>query len=201
MVTFSFSLFQVEEILLLLQLQLMSFSRCSIILFCVVVVQLLSHVQLFMTPWTAACQASMSFIISRSLLHCSMSIEMVIPSNHLILCHPFLILSSIFPSIRVFSKESAFCIRQPKCWSFSFSLSPSNEYSGLIYFRIDLLDLFCVTRWLRYLAYLAFYQSKVKNTFSRQVWVQTPPLTKCEILGKLFSFVTSYFPQPYKRCN
>ena len=94
-------------------------------------VQLLSGVQLFSTPWTTACQASLSFTISQSLLKL-LSIELVKPSNHLILCHPLLLLRSIFPSIRVFSNESVPCIRWPKDWSFSFSISPSNEYSGLI---------------------------------------------------------------------
>ena len=101
---------------------------------CVVVVQSLSCVRLFVTPWTAACQASLSFTISWSLLKL-MCIELVIPSNHLILCRS-LLLPSVFPSIRVFSNESALCIRWPK-YSFSFSISPSNEYSGLISFRID----------------------------------------------------------------
>ena len=96
-----------------------------------------------MTPWTAACQASTSFTISQSLLKL-MSIESVMPSNHLILCHPLLLLPSIFPSIRVFSNELALCIRWPKYWSFSFRTSPSNEYSGLISFRIHWLDLFAV---------------------------------------------------------
>ena len=95
-----------------------------------------------MTPWTVACQASLSFTISWSLLK-FMSIESMMPSNHLILCHP-LLLPSIFPSIRVFSSESALHIRWPKYWHFSFSISPSNEYSGLISFRIDWLDLFAV---------------------------------------------------------
>ena len=99
-------------------------------------VQSLSPVQLSSTPWTAAHQASLSFTNSQSLLKL-MSIESVMPSNHLTLCHPLLLLPSIFPSIRVFSNESALCIRWPKCWSFSFSLSPSSEYSGLISFRID----------------------------------------------------------------
>ena len=103
-------------------------------------VQSLSHVQLFMTPWTAACQASLSITNSRSLLKL-MSIELVMPSNHLILCCSLLLLPSIFPSIRVFSKESVLCIRWPKYWSFSFSISPSNEDSGLISFSIDWLDL------------------------------------------------------------
>ena len=88
-------------------------------------VQLLSHVQLFATPWTAACQASLSITNSRSLLKL-MSIELVMPSNHLILCHPLLLLPSIFPSIRVFSSESALLMRCPKYWSFGFSISPSN---------------------------------------------------------------------------
>ena len=99
-------------------------------------VQLLSHVQLFVTPWTAACQTSLSITNSLSLLKL-MSIELVMPSNHLILSHPLLLLPSIFPSIKVFSTESVLCIRWPKYWSFSFSISPSNEYSGLISSRID----------------------------------------------------------------
>ena len=93
-----------------------------------------------MTAWTAECQAFLSFIIYWSLLKL-MSIESVMPSNHLILCLPLLLLPSIFPSIRVFSNESALCVRWPKYWSFSFSISPSNEYSGLISFRKDWLDL------------------------------------------------------------
>ena len=100
-------------------------------------VQLLSHVQLFVTPWTEAHQASLSFTISQSLQK-FMPIESVMPSNHLIFCRP-LLLPSIFPSIRVFSNESGLHIRWPKYWSFSFNISPSNEYSGLISFRIDLI--------------------------------------------------------------
>ena len=96
-----------------------------------------------MTPWTAAHQASLSITSSRGLLKL-MSIELVMPSNHLILYHPLLLLPSIFPSIRVFSNESVFHIRWPKSWSFSFSISPSNEYSGLISFRMDWLDLLAV---------------------------------------------------------
>ena len=94
-------------------------------------IQLLSHVRLFATPWTAARQASLSITNSQSLLKL-MSIESVMSANHLILCHPFLLLPSIFPNIRVFSKESVLCIKWPKYWSFSFSISPSGEYSGLI---------------------------------------------------------------------
>ena len=95
------------------------------------------------TPWTPARQASLSFSISQSLLKL-MSIESVMPSNHLILCHPYLPLPSIFPIIRVFSNESVLCISWPKYWCFSFSISPSNEYSGLISFRIDWFDLHAV---------------------------------------------------------
>ena len=100
--------------------------------------QLLSHVQLFATPWTAACQASLTIAISQSLLKL-MSIDLVMPSNHLILYCPLLLLPSIFPSIRVFSNESVLHIRWPKYGSFSFSISPSNEYSGLISFRMHWL--------------------------------------------------------------
>ena len=106
-------------------------------------VQSLSHVLLFAAPWTAARQASLSITNSRSLLKL-MSIESVMPSNHLILCRPLLLLPSIFPSIRVFSNESALRIRWPEYWSYSFNISPSNEYSGLISFRMDWLDLLAV---------------------------------------------------------
>ena len=99
-------------------------------------------------PWTAAHQASLSFTVSWSLLRL-MSIESVMPSNHLILCHLLLLLPSIFPSIRVFSSESALCIRWPKYWSLIFSISPSNEYSGLISFRIDWFDLLAVQGTLK----------------------------------------------------
>ena len=106
-------------------------------------VQSISRVQLFVTPWTAAGQASLSITSSWSLLKL-MSIESVMPSNNLILCDPLLRLPSIFPSIRVFSNESVLHIRWPKYWSFSFSMSPPNEYSGQITFRIDQLDLLAV---------------------------------------------------------
>ena len=111
-------------------------------------VQLLSRVQLFVTPWTAARQASLSITISRSLLKL-MSIESVMPSNHLILCHHLLLLPSIFPSIRVFSNESALHIRWPKYWSFNFSIGPSNKYSRLISFMIDWFDLLAVKGTLK----------------------------------------------------
>ena len=103
------------------------------------VVRLPSRVRLFATPWTAACQASLSLTISRSLSK-FMSIASVMPSNHLILCRPLFLLPSIFPSIRDFSNESAVHIRWPKYWSFSFSISPSSEHSGLISFKIDWFD-------------------------------------------------------------
>ena len=106
------------------------------------IVQLLGCVRLFVTPWTAACQGFLSFTISQSLLRFT-SIELVMPSNHLV-CHPLLFLPSIFPSIRVFSSELALCIRWPKYWSFSFSINPSSEYSGLISFRVDWFDLLAV---------------------------------------------------------
>ena len=111
-------------------------------------VQSLSHVRLFVTHWTEACQASLSITKFKSLL-ILMSIEMVMPSNHLILCCPILLLPSIFLSIRIFSNESALHIRWPKYRSFSFSISPSNEYSGIISFRMDWLDLHAVQETLR----------------------------------------------------
>jgi len=111
-------------------------------------VQLLSHVQLFETPWTAARQASLSITNYWSLLKL-MPIESVMPSNYLILCHPLLLLTSIFPSIRVFSNEAVLCIRWPKYWSFIFNISPSNEHSGLISFRMDWLDVLAVQGTLK----------------------------------------------------
>ena len=116
-----------------------------------VAVQSLSLVQLFVTPWTAAHQAPLSFTNSRSLLKLT-STESVMPSNHLIPCHPLLLLPSIFSSIRVFSNGSVLCIRGPKYWSFSFSISPSSEYSGLISFSIDWFDLLAVQRPLKSLS-------------------------------------------------
>ena len=111
-------------------------------------VESLSHVQLFVTHGLQARQASLSFTISWSLLKLR-SIESVMQSSHLILCHPLLLLPSIFTSIRVFSSESVLCIRWPKYWSFSFTISLSNEYSGLISFRIDWLDLLAVQETLK----------------------------------------------------
>ena len=141
-----------------LELQPVSWPRCFLAHFSSV--QSLSRVQLFVTPWTAACQGSLSITNSRSLLKL-MSIESVMPFNHLILCRPLLLPPSIFASIRVFSSESVFRIRWPKYWSFSFSTSLSNEYSGLIFFRIDLLDLLAVQGTLKSL--LQHHSSKARS--------------------------------------
>ena len=111
-------------------------------------VQFLSRIQFFATPWTAAWQTSLSITNSQSLLKL-MCIDSVMASNHLILCHPLLLLHSIFPSIRLFSKDSVLCIKWPKNWSFSFSISPSDEYSGLISFRVDWFDLLAVQEILK----------------------------------------------------
>ena len=108
-------------------------------------VQLLSRVLLFATPWTTACQASLSITNSWN-PHKPISIESVMPSNHFILCHPLLLLPLIFPSIRVFSNDSALCIRWPKYWSFSFNIIPTNEHPGLISFRMNWLDLLASAR-------------------------------------------------------
>ena len=131
-----------------------------------VVVQSLSHVWLFETLWTAARQASLSFTISRSLLKL-MSIELVIPSSHLAICHPLLLLPSVFPSIRVSSNESVLGIRWPKYWSFSFSIIPSKEHPGLISFRMD-------------------YSAIKKNTFESVLmrWMKLEPIIKSEVSQK-----------------
>ena len=131
-----------------------------------VVVQSLSHVRLFATPWTAACQASLSFTISWSLLKL-ISLELVMPSNHLILCRLLLLLPSIFPNILVFSNELALHITWPKCWSFSFSISPSNEYSGLFSFRMDWFDIPAV-------------QGNLKSLLQHQI---SEALIFCKMLG------------------
>ena len=120
---------------------------CNLV-FCIGSVQLLSCVQVFVTPWTAARQASLLITNSRSLLKL-MSIKSVMSSNHLILCRPLFLLPSIFPSIRVFSSESVLRIRWPKYWNFSFSISPSSENPGLISFRVDWLDLLAVQGTLK----------------------------------------------------
>ena len=126
-------------------------------------VESLSRVRLFMTPWTSAHQASLSITNSQSLPKL-MSIESVTPSNHLILCHPLLLLLSIFPSIRILSNESALCIRWPKYWSFSFNINPSNEHPGLIYFGMDWLDLLEVQGTLNSL--LQHYMFKSINSLA-----------------------------------
>ena len=139
-------------------------------------VQSLSRVRLFATPWTEARQASLSIINSRSLLR----LESVMPSNHLILCHPLLLPSSIFPSIRVFANESVLHIRWPKYWRFGFSISPSNEYLGLVSFRMDWLDLLAVQGTLKSL--LQHHSSKTsilwRSTFFI-VQLSHPYMTYC----------------------
>ena len=147
-------------------------------------VQLLSWVRLFETPWTAACQASFSITNSRSLLNL-MSTESMMPSNHLILCRPLLLPPSIFPSIRVFSSESVLHIRWPKYWSFSFTISPSNEYSGLISFRMDWLDLFAVQGTLKSL--LQHHSSKA-SIFGTQLSLYSPTLISIHDYWKNHSF-------------
>ena len=128
-----------------------------------------------MTRWTGACQVSLSLAISWSLPK-FMSIESMMPSNHLILCHPLLLLPSIFPSIRVFSNESVFCIRWPKYWSFSFSISPSKEHPGLISFRMDWLDLLAIQGTLKSL--LQHHSSKASILW-RSAYSPTLNIHKC----------------------
>ena len=134
----------------------------TLLTYILVVVQSLSHVQLFVTSWTEADQASLSFTISWSLFK-SMSIELVMLANQLILYHRLLLLPSVFPSIRVFSRELTLCIRCPKYWRFSFSINPSSEYSGLISFRIDWFDLFGVQGTLK-----SLLQHHSSNTLARR---------------------------------
>ena len=151
-------------------------------------VQSLSCVRLFTTPWTAESQASLSITNPRGSPKL-MSIELVMPFNHLILCHPLLLLSSIFPSIRVLSSESALHIMWPKYWSFSFSISPSNEHPGLIFFRMDWLDPLAVQGTLRNL--LQYHSSRngnslqyscLENSMDRRTWWATVPgVTKSQI--------------------
>ena len=159
-------------------------------------VQLLSCVWPFATPWTVACQASLSFANSQSLLKL-MSIELVMPSNHLILCLPLLHLSSVFLSIRVFSNESVLCIGWPKYWSFSFSISPSNEYSGLISLRMDWLDLLTVQGTLKNLLQhhssvvsilqpLVFFMVQLSHPY---ITGKTIALTYMDFVGKVMSLL------------
>ena len=156
-------------------------------------VQSLSRVRLFATPWTTACQASLSITNSRSLLKL-MYVESVMPSNRLIFCRPLLLLPSIFPSIRVFSNESTLFMRWPKYWSFSFNISPSNEHSGLISFRMDWLDLLAVQGTLKSL--LRHHSSKasilwhsaffiVQLSHPYMTTVKTTALTRWTFVGKV----------------
>ena len=147
-------------------------------------VQLLSRVQLFVTPWTVACQASLSITKPWSLPKL-MSIELVMPSNHLILWHPFLLPPSILPSIRVFANESVLHIRWPKYWIFSFNISPSNEYSGLISFRMDWLDLLAVQGTLKSL--LQHHSSKA-SILKHSAFFNSPTLTSIHDDQKNHSF-------------
>ena len=160
-------------------------------------VHLLSCVWLFSTPWTAARQASLSITNSQRLLKL-MSIELVMPSNHLILCCPLLLPPSIFPSIRVFSYKSALCIRWPKYWSFSFNISLCNEYSGLISFRMDWLDLLAVRGTLKSLLYhhsskasilwcSAFFIVQLSNPYLTTG--KTIALTRWTFVGKVMSLL------------
>ena len=147
-------------------------------------VQLLSHVQLFATPWSAARQASLSIINSQRLLKL-MSIESVMSSNHLILCFPLLLLPSIFPNIKVFSSESVLPIRWTKYWRFSFSISPSNVYSGLISFRMDWLDLLAVQGTLKSLLPTLQFKSISSSALS---FLYSPTLTSIHDHWKNHSF-------------
>ena len=156
--------------------------------------QSLSHVWLFATPWTAGRQASLSVINSWSLLK-PMSTDSVMPSNRLILCHPLLLLPSILSSIRVFSNESALCIKWPKYWSFSFNFSPSNEYLGLIFFRIDWLDLLAVQGTLKSLQHHSSKASILQHSAFFIVQLSHPymntgktiTLTRRTFVGKVIS--------------
>ena len=164
-----------------------------------------------MTPWTAACQASLSITNSQSLLKL-MSIESVMPSNCLILCHPLLLLPSIFPSVRVFSSKSVLCFKWPKCWSFSFNISPSNEYLGLISFRIDWLDLLAIQGTLQSLLQhhsskasilhcSAFFMVQLSHTYATTG--KTIALTRRTFVDKVMSllfnklsrFVIAFLPR------
>ena len=175
------------------------------------VVQSLIHVRLFATPWTAALQASLSINNSQSLL-LFMSIKSVMPSSHLILCHPLLLLPSIFPSIRVFSNESVLRIRWSKYWNFSFSISPSNEHSGLISFRMDRFDFLAVQGTLKSLLqqhsskasvflHSAFFPVQLSHPY--MTTGKTIALTRWTFVGKamsllfnmLYSLVITFLPR------
>ena len=160
-------------------------------------VQSLSRVRLFVTPWTEACQASLSITNCQNLPKL-MSIESVKPSNHLILSHPLLLLPSIFPSIRVFSNESALYIRWPKYWSFSFNISLSNEHPGLISFRMDWLDLLAVQRTLKsskasILQHSAFFIVQLSHPY--MTTGKTIALTRRTFVGKVMSLLFNMLPR------
>ena len=173
-------------------------------------VQLLSHVWLFATPWTTALQAFLSITNSQSLLKL-MSIKLLMPSNHLILCRPLLLPPSLFLSNRVFSNESVLCIRWSKYWSFSFIISPSNEYSRLIYFRMDWLDLLAVQGTLKslfqhhsskasILQHSAFFKVQLSHPY--MTTGKTIALTRWTFIGKVMSLlfnmlsrVITFFPR------
>ena len=159
-----------------------------------VVVQPLSPVQLFATPWTAACQAPLSFTNSRSLLKL-MSIQLVMPSNHLILCHPLLLLPSNLPNIRVFSNELALGNRWPKYWNFSFRISPSNEYSGLISFKMDWSDLLGVQGTLKSL--LQHHSSKALVSSFFYLHLNFMPLSFCIHIFLCLNYISSIFFSTY----
>ena len=154
------------------------------------------------TPWTAECQASLSIANSRSLLK-YMSIESVMSCNHLILCHPFLLPPSIFPSIRTFSNESVLHIRWPKYWSFRFSISPSNEYSGLISFRVDWLDLLAVQETLKSLQHHSSKASIFRHSaffivqlsYPYMTTGETTALTRWTFVGKVMSLLLNMLPR------
>ena len=178
----------------------------KIVLF-VVVVQLLSLIQHFATPWTAAHQASLSFTISWSLLKL-MSIELVMPSNHVILCCPLLFLPSIFPSIGVFSNELVLHIRWPMYWSFSFSISPSNEYSGFISFKVDWFDFLSAQGTLKSL--LQHHSSKasilwcsaffvVQHSHPHIITGKTIPLTRQIFVNKVMSLLFNILGSSFSR--
>ena len=160
-------------------------------------VQSLSHVRLFATPWSTACQTSLSITNSWS-LPTPMSIESVMPSNHIILCHPLLLPPSVFPSIRVFSNESALCIRWPNHWSISFSITPSSEHPGLISFRMDWLDLLAVQGTLKSLLqhhrskasifqHSAFFTVQLSHPY--MTTGKTIALTRQTFVGKVMSLL------------
>ena len=185
--------FAVKQLLSLIRSHLFIF----VFNFCYSTVQSLICVRLFETPWTAAHQASLSIVNSQSLLKLT-SIESVMPSNHLILCHPLLLLPSIFPSIRVFSNQLALHMRWPKYWSFSFSISPSNEHPGLISFRMDWLDLLAVQGTLKsllqhhsskasILQHSAFFKVQLSHPY--MTTGKTIALTRWTFVGKVMSLL------------